>query len=509
MSQAVIEQQTTGKLPELSKGWVWTTVENCVDILDGKRVPVNEEEREKRIAGKPKSQLVPYYGATGQVGWIDDFLFEEELLLVGEDGAPFLEPAKHKAYIIKGKTWVNNHAHVLRAVCDLTSNAYLCYYLNFFDYHGYVTGTTRLKLNQAPLRKIPVPLPPLPEQRRIVAKIEELFTKLDAGVEALKKTKALLKRYRQAVLKAAVEGRLTKEWREAHKGELEPASALLERILKERRDKWEAEQRAKGKDPKKLKYKEPVAPDTSRLPELPKGWVWAVVDQLAPTASGGTPSRKRPEYFDGNIPWLKSGELNDGLVTDTKERITKEALDNSSAKIFPKGTLLIALYGATVGKLGILELDAATNQAICAIFLPLHVNTKYIFYYFMKIRKVIIRTGKGGAQPNISQEMVNKIAVPLPPLPEQHRIVEEVERRLSIADEVEAIIEANLKRAERLRQSILKKAFGGKLVPQDPSDEPASVLLERIKTEKAKREAEKKATKRQKTKSVKEQMRLM
>ena len=148
----------------------------CVDILDGQRVPINAEEREKRINGKTQSQLYPYYGATGQVGWIDGFLFDEELVLLGEDGAPFFDFSKHKAYIIKGKTWVNNHAHVLRAILGITFNKFVCNYLNCFDYHGYVSGTTRAKLNQAPMRTIPIPLAPLPEQRRIVAKIEALFS---------------------------------------------------------------------------------------------------------------------------------------------------------------------------------------------------------------------------------------------------------------------------------------------------------------------------------------------
>ena len=220
------------KFQELPEGWTWTYLENCIDILDSQRKPVNAEEREAR-----KGEI-PYYGATGQVGWIDGYIFEEELVLLGEDGAPFLDPTKNKSYIIRGKSWVNNHAHVLRALNGLTLNQFMCYYLNNFDYKGYVAGTTRLKLNQAPMRKIPVPLATLPEQHRIVARIEELFSRLDAGVEALQKAKAQLRRYRQAVLKAAVEGRLTEEWRNAHP-EVEPAAKLLERILKERRLKWE------------------------------------------------------------------------------------------------------------------------------------------------------------------------------------------------------------------------------------------------------------------------------
>ena len=138
------------------RGWDIANLEDVVDILDSKRVPVNAKERETRVGP------VPYYGATGQVGWINDYLFDEELVLLGEDGAPFLEAAKKKAYIIRGKSWVNNHAHVLKAHSDIP-NAYIKYYLDTVDYHEFVTGTTRLKLNQAAMRRIPVPIAP-PEQ---------------------------------------------------------------------------------------------------------------------------------------------------------------------------------------------------------------------------------------------------------------------------------------------------------------------------------------------------------
>ena len=145
-------------------------------------------------------ELFPYYGATGQVGWIDSFLTDGEYILLGEDGAPFLNPYAEKAYIIYGKTWVNNHAHILRSK---TNNEFLCYYLNYFNYKNYVSGTTRLKLTQAQMRKIPIPNIPSDEQSRVVAHIEELFSELDKVVGTLKTTKEQLEVYRQAVLKDA------------------------------------------------------------------------------------------------------------------------------------------------------------------------------------------------------------------------------------------------------------------------------------------------------------------
>jgi type I restriction enzyme, S subunit len=194
----------------LPNGWIRTTLESVATIHDELRRPVNASERELR----PGS--VPYYGATGQVGWIDDYLLDGEYVLLGEDGAPFLDATKPKAYIISGKSWVNNHAHVLRAVEDVSTNRFLLYALNATDYREAVNGTTRLKLTQAAMRELTLPIPPLAEQRRIVAAIEEQFTRLDAGVAALKRAQVALKRYRAATLKAAVEGKLTEQWRAQH-----------------------------------------------------------------------------------------------------------------------------------------------------------------------------------------------------------------------------------------------------------------------------------------------------
>ena len=170
--------------------------EQAVEIWDTLRKPVNAKERQSRIEGKDIGELYPYYGATGQVGYIDGYISGGEYVLLGEDGAPFLQPTATKAYLIHGKAWVNNHAHVLRSKYN---NAFLCYYLNSFDYQGFVSGTTRLKLTQAAMKQIPIPAPPLSEQKRIVSRIEELFSQLDASVAELKTAKERLKVYRQAV----------------------------------------------------------------------------------------------------------------------------------------------------------------------------------------------------------------------------------------------------------------------------------------------------------------------
>lgn len=199
---------------EVPENWCWTyLLTGAAECMDGYRKPINATERASREGD------IPYYGATGQVGWIDDYLTNEQLVLLGEDGAPFLDLMKDKAYIIEGKAWVNNHAHILKSHYGQVGNKFLMHYLNTFNYHGYVNGTTRLKLTQASMNTIPVPLPPLPEQQRIVEQIESLFSKLD---EVKDKARDVIDSYeerKQAILFKAYSGKLTEKWRGIYKVE--------------------------------------------------------------------------------------------------------------------------------------------------------------------------------------------------------------------------------------------------------------------------------------------------
>lgn len=219
-------------------------------------------------------------------------------------------------------------------------------------------------------------------------------------------------------------------------------------------------------------------------PKLPPSWIWTTIDNIAETTSGGTPSRKNPNYYEGTIPWVKSGELNDGRITTVEENITEEAIQKSNAKIFPKNTVLVALYGATVGKTAILGIDAATNQAICAIFPKANAFAPQFMNYWLRFKRPsLIELSTGGAQPNISQGIVRSFLFPLAPLPEQRRIVARIEALFAQADRMEAAVAAVRRQLQQVDQAVLARAFCGELVPQDPSDEPASVLLERIQQE--------------------------
>ena len=214
--------------------------------------------------------------------------------------------------------------------------------------------------------------------------------------------------------------------------------------------------------------------------EVPDNWAWTTLGNIGTWQAGGTPSRSNKSYYGGNIPWLKTGDLNDGLITNIPEKITEDAVANSSAKINPTGSVLIAMYGATIGKLGILTFPATTNQACCACIEYFAITQKYLFYFLLSHRDMFIAKGGGGAQPNISKEIIVNTAIPLPPLAEQERIVTEIERWFTLIDQLEqgkSDLQTVIKQA---KSRILYLTIHGKLVPQNPNDEPAIDLLKRI-----------------------------
>ena len=214
--------------------------------------------------------------------------------------------------------------------------------------------------------------------------------------------------------------------------------------------------------------------------EVPEGWVWCTLGEIGTWQAGATPSRVQKDYYGGNIPWLKTGDLTDGYIYDIPEMITDKALEETSVKLNPAGSVLIAMYGATIGKIGILTYPATTNQACCACVDYKAVTQKYLFYFLLSHKKEFIRMGGGGAQPNISKEKIVETFIPIPPLSEQERIVNEIEKIFSLVGTIDAD-NYKLRRFLTLgKQEILNLAITGRLQPQDPSDEPAVTLLKRI-----------------------------
>ena len=266
------------------------------------------------------------------------------------------------------------------------------------------TTKSRERLRPADILDEFIPLPPLPEQKRITTKIQELMREVERARTACEKQ-----------LEAA---------------KAQPSAYLSEVFESEEAKKWER---------KKL-------------------------GEVCGTTSGGTPLRGYTEYYGGTIPWVKSGELTDDFIYSSEETITQLGLQKSSAKLYPEGTLLIAMYGATVGKLGILKIKAATNQAICAIF-PNEgkINQDFLFYYLFFHRPVLLNKSFRGAQPNISQQLIRFTEIPLPTLPIQQHIATELKDKMAYAEKLRTSIEKQLEAINALPQSILRKAFRGEL----------------------------------------------
>ena len=302
---------------------------------------------------------------------------------------------------------------------------------------------------------------------------------------------------KNSILQMAVQGKLVPQ-----DPNDEPASILLQRIKAEKQELIKA-----GKIKKDKKSSEIFRGATHNLPyayceqigkeirdisdeipfEIPESWEWVRLGFIGDWGSGATPSRTNKEYYGGNIPWLKTGDLNDGIITNIPEKITELALEKTSVRLNPVGSVLIAMYGATIGKLGILNIPATTNQACCAC-LPILVNNNYLFYFLMSHKESFTKKAEGGAQPNISKEKIISTLFPLPPLAEQKRIVAKIEQLIPYIEKYEKaetqLTALNKSFPDMLKKSILQEAVQGKLVPQNPDDEPASVLLERIRAEK-------------------------
>jgi type I restriction enzyme S subunit len=297
------------------------------------------------------------------------------------------------------------------------------------------------------------------EQESIVAEIEKQFSRLDEAVANLKRVKANLKRYKAAVLKAAVEGRLVETEAERARREgrsFETGAQLLQRILETRRSQWQG----------KGKYKEPAAPDTTNLPELPEGWVWASLDQI--TTQIADVDHKMPKAFEGGIPYVSTKDFtgDNEINFETTKRISPSDFEALCKKVRPiRGDILLSRYG-TVGEVRTVETDLPFQASYSVAILKPVRDTGHSGFLTTCLRSEVIqsqikRDVRATAQPDLGLAHIRQFAVPIPPLAEQHRIVAEVDRRLSLLRATEAQVNANFQRAERLRQSILSRAFAG------------------------------------------------
>jgi len=483
-----MSDETNGQ--RLPAGWEWATLEDVSSIIMGQSPP--SETYNIEGIGLPfyqgKAEFGPLYPSP--VKWCSHpgkrALPQDVLISVRAPVGP--------TNMCRQESCIGRGLAAIRAA-EGVNNLYILYLLRSTEQElaSKATGTTFSAISGDVLREHKLPLPPTAEQQRIVAEIEKQLTRLDAGVAGLNRTRVNLRRYRASVLKAACEGRLV-----AQDPNDEPASILLERIQTERRASWEALQRAKGKDPQKLVYPEPASPDIENLPELPEGWCWVGVEQLGTineqavlTGPFGS-NLGKADFTDVGVLLLTIGCLTtQGLTLDKAFYISEGKAEELGNYRVRAGDILFSRM-ASVGRAAMVPpkfAGAVINYHLMRLRLAEKIIEPNYFISFVQgsstASSYIRSVNHGFTRDGINTTQLLAMPVSLPPLAEQQRIVAEVERRLSVVDELEATITANLKRAGRLRQAILKRAFSGKLVPQDPNDEPASVLLDRIQEQRA------------------------
>jgi len=440
---------------------------------------------------------IPVYGSSGVVGVHNQVLVDRPAIIVGRKGNV------GAVYFSAESSWVIDTAYYSDGF-GLLNLSFFHHLLTFIRLAQLDRSTAVPGLSRDDYNVVEIGVPPQAEQARIVAEIEKQFTRLDAAVAALKRVQANLKRYRAAVLKAACEGRLVPTEAELARKEgrsYETGEQLLVRILKERRAKWEADQLAKlivaGKPGKsddwKKKYREPIGPDTTDIPSISDGWALASMDQLTTRITSG--SRDWSSYYvdESGSTFIMAQNVRPGRLDLSFRQHVRPPADDSSrqrSQIEPDD-LLVTIVGANTGDVCRVT-EPLPEHYVCqsvALMRPVIAQVSAFIDTYMNSdengQRQYRRYIYGAGRPHLDFEQLKMTPILLPPSSEQCRIGDEIERRLSTLAEIKAEIITDLTRADRLRQSILKSAFEGKLVPQDPNDEPAAVLLERIRADRA------------------------
>lgn len=472
LGNAPPEAQSPEGVRQLANGWRWVTLKEIAQISGG--VTKGQNRRPNEVV-----QKVPYLRvANVQRGYLD--LTEAKEIEASESEVKALQLQVGDILFNEGgdrdklgRGWIWNgdlpvcvhQNHVFRARLRDSNDSpkFISFYGNsegqrYFMAQGKQT-TNLASINLTKLGQLPIPLPPPDDQRRIVAEIEKQFTRLEAGVAALRRAQANLKRYRAAVLKAACEGRLVPTEAELARAEgltFESGQQLLARILTERRQNWQG----------RGNYKEPEGPDASEKGRLPDGWTWATFDQIADRVTVDFVGSMKHEYVEHGVPFLRGQNVRenrfdpDGLLYVSEEfhqKLSKSALRPGDLAVVRSGSVGVTCVIPEF-------LPEANCSDLVLILRPLGFVPQYGAYHMNSLAKRHVAAGKVGvALIHFNTKSVAALAVPLPPLAEQTRIVAEVERRLSVVEELEAVVTTNLQRATRLRQSILQKAFIGNL----------------------------------------------
>lgn len=412
---------------EIPQGWEWCRLKHMCSMQAGKNISASEIYDEKSV-------LHPYrcVGGNGLRGFTNTFNAEGHFAIIGRQGA-----LCGCLNIESGKFYATEHAVVVNGF-GIIPSLFIYYFFTALNLNQYATATAQPGLAVSNIVEVFIPLPPLPEQLRIVSKIEKLlplvktYEQAQNGLNEL--NASLNEQLRKSILQEAIQGKLVPQIAEEGTAEklLTEISEEKERLIKEGKLKKSALTDSiifKGDDNKYYEQVNKKCLDiTEQIPfEIPENWVWVRMGQIGNWGAGSTPQRGDANYYNGKILWLKTGELNNGIVYDTEEKVTQKAFQDCSLRMNKIGDVLIAMYGATIGKLAIVGKELTTNQACCGCT-PYLIYNWYLFYFLMASRDSFIKKGEGGAQPNISRVKLVEHLIPLPPLKEQYRIVTQIEK---------------------------------------------------------------------------------
>ena len=411
---------------EIPVGWMWCRLKHICSMQAGKNIYAN-----KIFSDKSDSHPYRCVGGNGLRGYTENFNSHGHYSIIGRQGA-----LCGCVNIEKGKFYATEHAVVVDTY-EILSPLFMYYFLTALNLNKYATATAQPGLAVSNVLEVMCPLPPLDEGERIIEKLSLLIPLIE-NYNVFQEKQDILndsikKQLKKSLLQEAIQGKLVPQL--AEEG---TAQELLEQI-KEEKQKLVKEGRLKkstlatsvifrGDDNKYYeKIDKKILDITEEIPfEIPESWTWTRMGQIGDWGAGSTPLRSNQDYYGGNILWLKTGELNNGTIYDTEEKITQRAFQDCSLRMNKKGDVLIAMYGATIGKLAIVGKELTTNQACCGCT-PYVVYNWFLFYFLMASRDTFIKKGEGGAQPNISRIKLVEHLIPLPPLNEQKRIVKRIE----------------------------------------------------------------------------------
>lgn len=472
-------------MAELPQNWIECELQRLVDIINGyafkSSLYVEKGYRIVRITNVQKVFFVDtnpkFYAPTEDLQKYelkgDDIL----LSLTGNVGRVCIMPQKFLP------AYLNQRVGCLRIKIEKCLNyKYLFYQLSTDEFEKICVqnsrGNAQLNLGTEFVKTVNIKLPPLNEQKRIVEKLDKIIRIVDGVNARLDKIPTALKRARQSILNQAITGELTKDWREIHHN-YNHADDLIRDIQDNRKKQYEVDcKKAKftgNKTPKKL-----FLPEYKHLISSVQNWGKCYLANIFSVETGSTPLRSNDLYYkDGNIPWIKTGEVQNCEIYRAEEYITEKALKETNVKLFPVNTLLIAMYGEgkTRGQVGRMKINATTNQA-CAALVNSNIDyvlNEYVFYYCLSKYNELRRLAVGGNQPNLNLEKIKMWEIDIPPLEEQTEIVRRVKLAFEKLDKIELRYQKAKEYFDKLAQSILNKAFRGELVSQDPNDSPIKI----------------------------------